>query len=31
MNDKSAHGFLKMWSVNAFCVKAVKNDSVWSA
>jgi len=29
MNDKSVYGFWEMWSLNAFCVKEVKNDSVW--
>jgi len=29
MNDKSVHGFWEMWSLNAFCVKAVNNDWVW--
>jgi len=31
MSVKSVNGFWKMLSLNAFCVKAMKNDSVWSA
>lgn len=27
MNDKTVHGFSKVWSLDAFCVKAIKNDS----
>ncbi len=27
MNEKRVHGFWKMWLLNAFCVKEMKNDS----